>query len=390
MSRKNIEMNSFPQAAGLYVHIPFCIHKCPYCDFFSITDRSLIPAFIEALEREMAMTATFPLPFDSLYIGGGTPSVLEANQVARVMETVCRAYEILPGTEVTIEANPGTLRLDKLLGFKSAGINRLNIGVQSFQDVHLNFLGRIHKGEDAESAIKNARKAGFDNLGLDLIYGIPRQTKKSWFLDLQRAVDYAPEHLSCYMLSYEPGTPMESGLRKGLFLPMPEDLAGDLFEATSAFLSSHGYQHYEISNFARSTDLRSGHNMKYWSGGPYLGLGPSAHSFLGTKRSWNCRCVKQYMEDLDSGRLPKAGEETLGRDQEMIEAVYLGLRKADGIAVDVFDLKFGVRFHNFFGEVLDDLQKNGLMKVAESRCALTCRGMRFLDSIASLFVERIG
>lgn len=389
MSRENIETNHFYPPAGLYVHIPFCIRKCPYCDFFSITDRSTIRGFMEALIQEMSMTGVFPFRFDSLYIGGGTPSVLEANQVGRVVETAHRSYQILPGAEITLEANPGTLRFDKLTGFKSAGINRLNIGVQSFRDAHLNFLGRIHTGRDADTAIKDARKAGFDNLGLDLIYGIPGQAKKSWLLDLQQAVDYAPEHLSCYMLTYEFGTPMERGLRKGFFQALPESLAGDLFETTSAFLCSRGYEHYEISNFARSTDFRSRHNMKYWAGVPYIGLGPSAHSFTGTKRSWNCPSVSQYTEDLNAGRLPVAGEELLSRDQEMIEAVYLGLRKADGIAAEAFEKKFGVSFHGLFGEVIADLRKKRLMNATKTRCALTCRGMRFLDGIASRFVQRM-
>jgi oxygen-independent coproporphyrinogen-3 oxidase len=329
-------------------------------------------------------------------MGGGTPSVLDAKAIGKIIETACQSYEILPHAEITLEVNPGTVSLKQFEGYRCSGVNRINIGVQSFDPVNLHFLGRIHSGRDAHDAVTWAQKAGFENMGLDLIYGIPNQTKKSWLRDLKLAIESEPRHLSCYMLSFEPGTPLYRDLKEDRLKPLAESQVCELFETTLEFLSDHGYVQYEISNFAResmnSTGLksaefnRSRHNMKYWKFAPYIGLGPSAHSFLEPKRYWNCADVEKYIQDLDAEKLPLAGEEQLSMEQLMIEAIYLGLRQTKGILIDVFDKKFGVTFKTMFKDTIAQLETRGLIKLSQNRCALTSKGMLYLDTVASLFI----
>jgi oxygen-independent coproporphyrinogen-3 oxidase len=382
--------------AGVYIHIPFCVKKCSYCDFYSITDGSLHPAFMEALISEMRMTRDPNLTFDTLYMGGGTPSVLDAKTIRKIIETARQSYEILPHAEITLEVNPGTVSLKQFEEYRCSGINRINIGVQSFDPVNLQFLGRIHSGDDAQAAITWAQQAGFENLGLDLIYGIPNQTKTSWLKDLKLAVASEPRHLSCYMLSFEPGTPLYRDRQEGRLKPLAEPRVCELFDTTLEFLRDHDYIQYEISNFARKNMTRTGlkgselnrsrHNMKYWNFAPYIGLGPSAHSFLVPKRYWNTADVKKYIRDLDAGNLPRGGEERLSMEQLMIEAIYLGLRQTKGIFIDMFDKKFGVSFKTMFEEIINRLEVQGFVEVTQNRCALTSRGMLYLDSIAAMFM----
>jgi putative oxygen-independent coproporphyrinogen III oxidase len=374
--------------AGIYVHIPFCIKKCSYCDFYSITDQSLKQPFVEALIREMQMVSSPPLVCDTLYFGGGTPSVFKAKNIERIIENAYRLFNFLHDTEITIEVNPGTVTTEKLKGYQSIGINRINIGVQSFNDEFLNFLGRIHSSNNADLTIRGARKAGFDNIGIDLIYGIPGQTKKMWLSDLQRAVEFEPEHISCYMLTYEKGTPLDRERRQGRFKPVAGSLLGELFETTMEYLTAHGYVQYEISNFAKNASKISRHNFKYWSFSPYLGFGPSAHSFIEPRRYWNCRSVKKYIENIKEGRLPIEEKEILSKEQRMMEMIYLGLRKTDGIDIDAIDENLGINFRQIFTEKIKQLEEDGYILPIQPKnhCALSRKGMVFLDSIAPMFM----
>jgi len=379
------------EPGGIYVHIPFCIRKCPYCDFYSIADMSLKQAFVDALMHEMELTGELLLAFDSLYIGGGTPSVLDASHIDKILERADKSFEILPGAEITIEANPGTVSLQQLKDYRSAGVNRINIGVQSFHGEHLDFLGRIHTKKETYSAIRWAREAGFENLGLDLIYGIQGQTKKSWLYDLQEAVGFMPEHISCYMLTYETDTPMDKDRQEGRVTPMADPLIADLYEAAISYLEINEYDQYETSNYAKSDsggqDInRSRHNQKYWSFVNYVGFGPSAHSFIEPVRHWNVSNVEKYIEDLNVGRLPLAEKETLDKDQQMIEWVYLGLRQTSGIQIKDFNDKFDVSFSSKFREVLGDLEERELIEPVTTRCTLTRKGMLLLDSITSMLI----
>ena len=388
-------LTSSPQPAGLYIHIPFCLRKCPYCDFYSITDLSLQPAFLAALASEMNMTRELDKVFDTLYIGGGTPSVLNIKIIDNIIKTAHQCFNILSNAEITIEVNPGTVTIEQLKGYRQAGVNRINMGVQSFNSANLNFIERIHSVREPQMAIRWAQKAGYENIGLDLIYGIPDQTTSSWLKDLHSAVEFHPQHLSCYILSFEPGTPMHKDLKNRVFNPLPEHLVCELFETTRSFLNANGYVQYETSNFAREVIDESGiksaqsnisrHNVKYWNFSPYIGFGPSAHSFIEPQRFWNHSNVEKYIQELSTGRLPRAGKESLSREQLMIEAVYLGLRQTKGIAVDQFDKKFGVNFKAMFTGVITDLEEKELVKMSKNRCALTSKGMLYLDSIAVMF-----
>jgi len=343
----------------------------------------------------MNMTRELDKVFGTLYIGGGTPSVLNIKIIDNIIKTAHQCFNILSDAEITIEVNPGTVTIEQLKGYRQAGVNRINIGVQSFNSANLDFIERTHSVKEAQMAIKLAQKAGYENIGLDLIYGIPDQTTSSWLKDLHSAVDFHPQHLSCYMLSFEPGTPMHKDLQNRVFNPLPEHSVCELFETTRSFLNANGYVQYETSNFAHEVIDASGikspqsnisrHNVKYWNFSPYIGLGPSAHSFIEPQRFWNHSNVRKYIQELSTGRLPRAGKESLSREQLMIEAVYLGLRQTKGIVVDAFDKKFGVNFKAMFTGVITDLEQKGLVKMSQNRCALTSKGMLYIDSIAAMF-----
>ena len=375
---------------GIYIHIPFCLNKCLYCDFYSSTDLSLKPALLEALSSEIAAAEPGPRVFDTLYIGGGTPSVLEPAEVEAIIEGAYLKFRFEQPVEVTLEANPGTVDLEKLLGFRSAGVNRLNIGVQSFQEKNLETLGRIHSAGQAHAALASARRAGFETVGLDLIYGLPGQTRQVWATDLESALAHAPDHIACYMLTVEPGTPLAEQQRRGCFQPAREGVAADLFLMTSEFLTARGFLHYEISNFARcgadGAACTSRHNSKYWTHAAYLGFGPAAHSFLPPKRFWNQRDVKGYVEAVSGCGRAVSGEETLTVEQEMMEAILLGLRTAAGVGLADFKNRFGVDFMQVHGVAAAELESQGLIRLGNGRCAPTLRGMLYINTVAAALV----
>ncbi|MFH0728670.1 MAG: radical SAM family heme chaperone HemW [Pseudomonadota bacterium] len=375
--------------AGIYIHIPFCIQKCRYCDFYSITDRRLELAFINALVAEITRHPREVRSVDTLYIGGGTPSVLPMASLVRLIDTVANTFSLLPGIEITIEVNPGTVTKEQMNAYRNAGINRLNIGVQSFRDETLKFLGRCHTAQDARHAITWARSAGFDNWGLDLIYGIPDQTADAWHSDIVQALQFKPAHLSCYMLSFEPGTPLEISRAAGVISPMADGGLSDLFLFTAQTLTLAGYEHYEISNFSLGKAYRSRHNRKYWAHVPYLGFGPAAHSFLPPVRRWNLKNVRDYIERLNNGKSAESETEILSREQLMIEAIYLGLRQSKGIDLEGFDRQFAARFTDIFSPLLAELSGEGMLRIRENRCILTRNGMLYLDAIAGRFADRV-
>jgi oxygen-independent coproporphyrinogen-3 oxidase len=381
----------YSQYAGIYIHIPFCVRKCPYCDFYSVTDSALQPRFLKALIAEMELVSADGLCFDTLYIGGGTPSVYGFNDIGQIVTAVFRNFDFQPDSEITIEVNPGTVSVDQLKGYREAGINRINIGIQSFYQKNLDFLGRIHTANEARKAVRDAQGAGFRNIGLDLIYGLPDQSKPDWLKDLKQAVEFDPDHLSCYMLTYEKGTPLYSNLENGRVQPLTEDNVRALFETTIDFLEDHKYFQYEISNFVRvgkdEIPHISRHNLKYWTLLPYIGLGPSAHSFVEPQRYWNVSAVDRYIEVIESGRLALSEGEVLSQEQQMIEAIFLGLRMTDGIDLGGFKEKFGINFIETYKEILSDLEKRDYIEVDQHNCALTRQGRIFLDSITQMFVS---
>ena len=373
--------------AGIYIHIPFCVQKCGYCDFYSVTDMGLKPSFTAALVKEIQLRSRPQAICDTLYMGGGTPSLLDQHDISKILETIGQHFLISEDAEVTLEANPATISFNKLTDLHHMGLNRINIGVQSFSDRHLKLLGRIHTAKDAHESIIMARKAGFKRLGVDLIYGLPEQTENMWQKDLKATLSYFPEHISCYMLTYENKTLMDKQRQRGAIIPLDEAKVADLFEFTDEFLCQNGYDHYEISNFARKnpdSDYRSRHNRKYWNGAPYFGFGPAAHSFESPLRAWNLRDVTAYIKNLSQNRLPVAETETLSFSQQRLEAIYLGLRQSDGIDLAAFEKKFKERLPAADLALLQRLQKEKMVVYDNTTLALTVKGMRYIDSIVPL------
>jgi oxygen-independent coproporphyrinogen-3 oxidase len=381
-----------PLPAGLYIHIPFCRRKCPYCDFYSVTDLSLIPDFLAALQGEMQWVGRPAPVFDSVYIGGGTPSVLKPDDIGRILESTHTHFQVQGDAEITLEVNPGTVTPESLMEFRQCGVNRLNIGIQSFHDENLQFLNRIHSANEGLLSVNWARRAGFDNIGLDLIYALPGQGKTGWLDDLSRAVEIGPAHLSCYLLTRESGTPLDREISAGRVRLPADRHVRELFETTIDFLTAHGYLHYEISNFAAMTaDSRgprlSVHNRKYWSYAPYIGLGPSAHSFVEPERYWNHRNVVRYVRAIEAGQAPIAGKEKLSKAQMIAEIIFLGLRTIAGIDLNAFRRKFNLDLRARFKDTLAELDENGLIKISDSHCALSRKGLPLLDSIAAMFID---
>jgi oxygen-independent coproporphyrinogen-3 oxidase len=323
---------------------------------------------------------------DTVYFGGGTPSLLAPEAVGRLVERIRASFSLLPGAECTMEVNPGTVDRRRLAAYRAAGIDRLAVGVQSLSDEALRFLGRRHTAADAVRAVREAREAGFSRVGLDLIYGLPGQTDVGLREDLERAADLGPDHLSCYLLTVEPGTPLARDCAAGRTPPPDPADQGRQFDLVFEVLGARGYRRYEVSNFARSPSGECRHNRKYWTFAPYLGFGPSAHSCRGEVRSWNAPDLEGYLRALSAGGLPDGGMETLDRDQRMIEAVFLGLRMAEGIDTALFEERFGCRFAERFGPVLDALEGEGMGSLADGAFVLTPRGFRFADGIARRLV----
>ncbi|HKK90069.1 MAG TPA: radical SAM family heme chaperone HemW [Desulfobacteraceae bacterium] len=374
---------------GLYIHVPFCVRKCPYCDFFSIADLSLKGAFVKALLGELALRSDPDLAIDTIYFGGGTSSLLRPGEVEQILQQIDDCFCPMDHCEITMEVNPGTVAGDFFPAVRSLGVNRLNIGVQSFDDGKLAFLGRVHSAAEAERAIVTAEQAGFDNLGIDVMYGVPEEDEQCLVADLDAGLRFPLTHLSCYMLTYEPGTALQTRVDHGEIFPLGETPAAALFTATSRHLERKGFLHYEISNFARGRDRRSRHNSKYWTMAPYLGFGPSAHSFDRGWRWWNHSDVTRYMADLEKGKLPVMETETLSQAQKMAELVMLGLRTSRGVDVESFEAVSGHNFFHRFAPLLKDLVHRGLGSIRDDGFALTLKGMLYLDSIVARFAGKI-
>ena len=373
--------NESPQP-GLYIHIPFCLSKCGYCSFYSIKSINLIPAFLSALKQEMKFYSNNFQSFDTIYIGGGTPSLLTAKQLAEIFIAINKFYKIESPAEITIEVNPGDVSADYFQSLRSVGINRLNIGIQSFNDNLLKFLGRRHSKKNVLEAIDAARTAGISNVGIDLIYGIHHQDIKLWKRTLQKALTFAPEHISCYQLSLEAKTPLHKKYgAEGIKIPKEEQQA-KFFLATSEELENASYIHYEVSNFARNENLKSRHNIKYWQHVPYLGLGPAAHSFLNNKRWWNKPSVKNYLREIAQGKMPLENSEELSIEQLQLEALFLSLRTKAGIDLEIYKTKYGTDLLVDKKTIIDALVKNKLVELSNGSLLPTRAGMAVADSLA--------
>jgi len=370
------------EKAGLYIHIPFCLSKCGYCSFYSIKSVNLIPEFIDALNKEIKFYSKSFKSFDTVYLGGGTPSLLTIGQLGTIFKAINKSYKIDPCAEITMEVNPGDMSLGYLQSLRSLGINRLNIGIQSFDDHILRLLGRRHNSAEAVSAINNSRKAGFDNIGIDLIYGIHGQNISLWKKTLQITLSYKPEHISCYQLSLSKNTPLYKKYFSEGWQLLDENTELKLFFTTAEEMENAGYIHYEVSNFARQDKFKSRHNQKYWQHVPYLGLGPAAHSFFGNRRWWNTSSVKTYLKEIAQGKMPLENTETLSGEQLQLEALFLGLRTKAGIDLKRFKTKFGIDLLKDKKIVIESLIKNRHVELKNGFLRPTRAGMAIADSLA--------
>ena len=317
--------------AGLYFHIPFCASICPYCDFAVMKgDEDRRRRFVETLIAESDLHAGYPERFDTVYFGGGTPSLLTASQLREVLEALESKLSIDTKVWIGLEANPEDVNEEALSGWRRLGVGMLSLGVQSFSSQSLALLGRKHDAETARRAVLEAKGAGFETLSIDVIYGLPGQSIEEWRRDLDAAIELEPDHLSCYQLTVHEKTVFGVGRRRGQFSELDPDRQAELFFETHRRLERAGFEGYEASNFATARRHRSRHNVKYWDHTPYLGLGPSAHSFDGRSRWWNERKEVLWARRVQKGERPVAGGETLSVVDRVLERLMLGFRTRDG------------------------------------------------------------
>jgi len=376
---------------GLYIHIPFCIRKCNYCDFVSYPDRrpATRQAYLAALEQEMAyyrqLLPEEDLQLETLYLGGGTPTCLSTPELRRVFKASRLFFTWRPGIEVTVEANPGTVDRDKMEMLKEEGVNRLSIGAQSFHPEELLRMGRVHGVEEIRATVELARQAGFDNISLDLIYGLPGQTLADWRRTLREALALAPEHLSAYGLNIEPGTPWGEMAAAGQLIPAGEETARAMYDEVRELCAARGYQHYEISNYARP-GYQCRHNLRYWLMEPYLGLGAAASSYYRERRWTNVEDLSEYRSLLERGKPPVAEEIRLDRRDLMAETVFLGLRTLPGVSMAAFQAKFGVALPEIFGSQVEKLIKEKLIIVEDGHLRLTPFGLPVANLVFQEFI----
>lgn len=379
---------------SLYLHIPYCDSKCPYCDFNSYAVKRWPERdYAAALIAEMRAAATRPEWADgtlgTIFFGGGTPSLFAPASIAAVLEAACDLWPWqTEAREITLEANPGTVDADKLRGFRAAGITRISFGVQSFHPAHLARLGRIHSAAQAIDAIGAARAAGFDNLSLDLMFAIPGQSPEDWEADLATALALAPDHISAYNLTYEEGTAFHAQRRSGKLTPAPEEFEVAMFTRTRSLLADAGYDAYEVSNFARP-GRACAHNLNYWRAGAYLGVGAGAHGYAARPapgvRWGNEKSPSRYLERVRADGHARVSEERLTVDQARGEFVFLNLRCTDGFAAADFTARFGLAPAAAFPHVTA-LERDGLLEQAAGRYRLTERGLLQADGVFATFL----
>ncbi len=380
---------------SLYVHIPYCDSKCPYCDFNSYgakrwPEAAYRAALIAELEHYAQTEPWRGAAVQTVFIGGGTPSLFAPESIAELLEAVWRLWPRGQdrGLEITLEANPGTVDARTLRGFAAAGVNRISFGVQSFHPHHLARLGRIHDAAQAVEVIGLARAAGFDNIGLDLMFAIPGQTVAEWEADLRTAVELAPDHVSAYNLTFEEGTPFAALRRRGVLQALPEEIEAAMFTCAQDILGAAGFRHYEISNYARpGRECR--HNLNYWQGGEYLGLGAGAHSFSRVPvpgcRWGNEKNPSAYMARVAADGQARVFEERLTVSQARGEFVFLGLRCRDGFDNREFAQRFGLDFLTAFPHAAS-FARDGLLELAAEHTRLTDRALLLADSIFATFL----
>jgi oxygen-independent coproporphyrinogen-3 oxidase len=374
---------------GIYIHIPFCLHKCEYCDFYSlpIVDPVVLEKYTCCVIKELQNRASsISSPLASIYLGGGTPSLLLPQQVERIINSVFDNYQPCSELEISMEVNPATVNIQDLKELRSAGINRLSVGVQSFADIDLKTLGRLHSGYEAEAALRDVVKAGFNNFSIDLIYGLPNQTLASWQDNLALAMNFNPQHISAYLLQLEESTPMAQKVRAGTLSLLDDELESGLFYTTLDFLAGQGYHHYEISNFARP-GYECRHNLLYWQAREYLGIGCGAVSFINRQRFINQTKLKQYIENMMVDRPPQIEIlETMMPRQLAADAIILGLRLTEGIKWEDFQDRFGIDIMEEYWDIIKTCQAQGLLEIEKDRIYLSQRAFFLSNQVFRQFM----
>ncbi len=382
--------------AGIYIHIPFCRKACHYCNFHFSTSLAQKPAFLQALSTEIHLVAggtrfagpggyLHDKPVETIYFGGGTPSLLEPEELHNIVRKLYTSFSITPDAELTLETNPDDITPARLLAWKASGINRLSVGVQSFLDTELQWMNRAHSAAQSLQALAWAHEAGFYNITIDLIYGTPSLSDEQWEATVRQAVGLNIPHLSCYALTVEPSTALHHLIRQKKSADVDPEKQARQFLLLMKLMEENGYEHYEISNFAR-TGMRSRHNTAYWQGKHYAGLGPSAHSFNGVSRQWNVANNAKYISSLQQGILPSETE-VLTTTQQLNEYIMTSLRTIEGLDLIHVDQAFGPKALQHIERTIGKYQRTGKISRENGALRLTPEGKLFADGIAAdLFV----
>jgi oxygen-independent coproporphyrinogen-3 oxidase len=367
--------------AGIYIHIPFCRQKCYYCDFYKTVNTSLTGRFIDVLSKEINLRKNFSEgeTIETIYFGGGTPSVLTEQELTQILQILHHEFEIVPGAEITFEANPDDLETDYLERLFRSGINRLSIGIQSFKNTHLKKMNRRHTAQQAVQSVENAVKAGFRNISIDLIYGLPGLTTEEWQISLDQVFQLPVDHLSAYHLTYHEGTPFYTWLKKGTLKETNETESTRQFNILVDRAEAAGFEQYEISNFSKN-EMYSKHNTAYWTGKKYLGLGPSAHSFNGVSRQWNFSHLESYLKAYEQGK-PFFGEEILTEKEKFNEYILTRLRTKWGVSVVFMEEEFGREKVSHFLKNIEKYEKAGWVSRKNEIFLLSRKGLFVSDDI---------
>ena len=369
--------------AGIYLHIPFCKQACNYCNFHFTTSLRYKPELVAALSREMHLQKDFlgGTTVNTIYFGGGTPSLLSREEYTLLLDTLRSTFPVAADAEITLEANPDDINREVLKGWKEAGINRLSIGIQSFFEDELRWMNRAHNATQAQQCIEWSLEAGFDNFSIDLIYGSPLLTDAMWQQNVEKAVGYGIPHLSCYALTVEEKTPLHKLIIANKKQDVENDQQARQFLLLMQWLKEAGYEHYEVSNFAKP-GCRSRHNSAYWKGTPYLGLGPSAHSYDGRSRFWNMANNNHYIRSVNEGVVPNE-KETLTSEQQLNEYIMISLRTREGLNLEVIRNTWGFETATALEKALKPYIHNGLVRHNNQVVQLTDSGMLMADGIAA-------
>jgi oxygen-independent coproporphyrinogen-3 oxidase len=379
---------------GLYVHIPFCAAICNYCNFNrGLFDAALKERYVDALLTEIRRAGDLSTPLraggseaDTVFFGGGTPSLLEPGEIAAIIDACRQSFDLAPGAEITLEANPETVNEERLAGFRGAGINRLSYGVQSFRDEELRRLTRLHSAARAEEAVGLARAAGFDNLSLDLMMWLPQQTLAQWLESVDRLIDIGPDHASLYLLEIYPNAPLRDAMARAQWSVAPDDDAADMYLQSMSRLEAAGYAQYEISNVARK-GRESRHNLKYWTDGEWLGFGCGAHSTRDGVRWKNQSATEEYIAAVKTGTPLGCDERRLSHEDRVEEALFTGLRLVRGIDLKLIESRYGVDVWRRWGEELQPFLDEGLLVHDDVGLRLTRAGMLLAHEIMTVFIR---